>query len=145
MKILFNYYQQVDKQSDINGHFMFRYLELGKYDEQLAPYFDLFPKDNIQVIMYDELAAQYRKYMPKVIQHRVKTWLPNVIRKHGNQAFSPPPLSKEAQDILRIAYAPHMTRLEGMIGKILVEWRNRETNENDSIFKCRVKRSAGVF
>jgi hypothetical protein len=49
--------------------FLWRYESLGHYYEQLVPYFDLFPREQILMLRYDDLIARPQELMSNILTH----------------------------------------------------------------------------
>lgn len=68
-----------------------RYIENGRYNKLLQPYFELFPREQIAVHLFDDLAANPNAVMQRIFQflNVDDTFVPQLRTRH-NPSGSPP-------------------------------------------------------
>ncbi len=106
---------------------IWHYLEMGRYADQLARYFDLFDRDQMKVYLYrdfrnDPLSIQRDLYRFLEV---ADTFTADVTTRYnaGIPAGERPFFPSEARLMIEEALGEDIARLEAMIGRDLSHWR----------------------
>lgn len=121
--------EQVEKSLQSNGRkfeLMRPFLEMGLYYEQVKRYLDLFPRENMQVIFYED----YRGDAPGVVAEVLRflevdaSFSPDMSRRH--LAGRVPASSMNAEDRACLAryYREDVQRLAALLDRDLAPWLN---------------------
>jgi hypothetical protein len=110
------------------------YFRLGQYHAQLRPYFDLFSREQIKVVFFEDLltgpAAWFRSILEflDVTPHTLQP--PDVIEKAGKKG-----MDRHLKSCLNICYLEDIFRLEELLETDLSPWtdesRTSKADEDD--------------
>jgi len=120
----------LDRVTHYHGHAFFRmWIDPGFYARHLSTIYDLFPRGNVLVTLYDDLAVDNAGYLRRYFHFLgVDTDVPiSLVGEDVNpDAATASPADSIPEDLraeLRAVYAEDIARLEEMLGRDLSHWR----------------------
>jgi Sulfotransferase domain len=101
-------------------HQLYSYRARGRYAEQLQPYFDLFPRDQILILKSEDFFTETQEAFDRVVDFLgLGAWRLDAKRIYNVGRYEPGPIPCEED--LRTYFRPHNERLRELAG-MNIEW-----------------------
>lgn len=96
------------------------FLEFGKYAGQIERYLAVFPREQINISVYEDAIADYNRWFREILSFLEVDTGRSFLRKSGNQ--QPPKMLVEDRRLLIDYYREDIHRLQGILNRDLSAW-----------------------